>query len=152
MTLTCVLAFPCGAQELGGISRTIKTPQDVVRWFSSEFEYQMKIPDKPQTPEETLVLKTGDCDDFASLAAAVLSLNGIKSEVIIIKHRGLNIMHAICVYKDKDGVYGFISNNELQHTGELDLTCAVAKFYPSWEKIMVANEKRDYMETIATAS
>lgn len=149
--LVCVSVSPCVAQELNGIPRSIQKPEEIARWFSSEFEYQLKFPNKPQTPEETLALKSGDCDDFASLATTILAQNGIKSKVIIIKRHGLDIMHAICIYKNEDGVYDFISNTKLEHTGESDLVRAVAKFYPDWKKIMTTNDKRDYMETIAIA-
>ena len=92
-----LLVFPALAQELSGVPSSIHTPEQLVKWFSSEFEYQMKMPDKPQSLNETLTLKTGDCDDFATLAAAVLERSGIRSEVLIIKYKGLNIMHAICM-------------------------------------------------------
>ena len=158
----CVSAAPCAAQELKGVPRSIQTPEQIAAWFSSEFRYQInvpnrpltlgfryqiKFPDRPHTLEETLELRTGKCDDFAFLAAAILAENDIKSKVIIIKCRGLDIRHAICMYKDNDGTYGFISNQELKHTGERDLTRAVAKFYPNQESIIVANDRRDYMDT-----
>ena len=111
----------------------------------------MKLPDKPQTPQETLKLRTGDCDDFASLAKAILASNGIKSDLVIIKYRELNIMHAICMYKEADGTYSFISNSELKRTGELNFTDAIAKYYPDWKKIMVRNGSRDDMMTVASA-
>lgn len=151
MMLICVSTFSCGAQELGSVPSTVRTPEQIVNWFSSEFEYQMKMPDRPQSPEETLELRSGDCDDFAALAKAILEEQGIKSDIIIIKYRGLNIMHAICMFKESNGTYSFISNKELQRTGESDMKRAVAKFYPDWEKIMVADGNRESMETIAAA-
>jgi hypothetical protein len=145
--LVCVLAPPCVAQELSSAPRPTQTPEQIAKWFSSEFKYQAKNPDMPQTPEETLKLRTGDCDDFAFLAAAILAENGVKSKVIIIKYRGSDMMHAICIYRDDNGTYDFISNQELKHTGEHDLTRAVAKFYPAQKSIIVADGKRDYMYT-----
>ncbi len=143
----CISAASCAAQELSGVPKSIQTPEQIAKWFSLEFKYQTKNPDNPQTPGETLKLRVGDCDDFAFLAAAILAENGIKSKVIVIKYRGLDIMHAICMYKDNDGTYGFISNQELKHTGERDLTCALAKFYPNAERCIVASERRDYLDT-----
>jgi hypothetical protein len=136
-----VSAVPCDAQDSGGVPRSIRTPEQIVSWFASEFEYQLKMPDRPQTPTETLELRTGDCDDFAALAKVILEGQGIKSDVVIIKYRGLNIMHAICIYKENNGTYSFISNKELQRTGETDMTRAVAKFYPDMERIMVADRR-----------
>jgi hypothetical protein len=71
----------------------------------------------------------------------ILDGQGIKSDVVIIKYRGLNVMHAICMYKESNGTYSFISNKELQRTGETDMTRAVAKFYPDMERIMVADRR-----------
>jgi hypothetical protein len=147
--LMSVSMAPCAAQDLGSVPGSIRTPEQIVSWFNSEFEYRMKMPDRPQSPAETMELRSGDCDDFASLAKMILEGQGIKSDVVIIKYRGLNIMHAICMYKESNGTYSFISNKELQRTGEADMTHAVAKFYPDMEKIMVANADRSYMETVA---
>lgn len=63
----------------------------------SEIKYEMKIGDKLQTPKETMQLKTGDCEDFAVLTNYLLKQIGIKSEIVIIKFKRLNIEHAICI-------------------------------------------------------
>jgi hypothetical protein len=103
----------------------------------------MKMPDRPQAPEETVGLGTGDCDDFAALAVAILVKNGINSDVVIIKYRGLNVLHAVCMYRETDGTYSFISNMELHRTHQRDVAGAITKFYPDWDKIMVANKRTE---------
>lgn len=147
----CIFVPSSRAQEFRGAPEAIRTPEQIVTWFSSDFQYQLKIPDRPQSPGETVELKSGDCDDFAVLASAILARSGIRSDVLIIKCRGLNIKHAICIWRDRDGTYDFISNSELNRTSRTDIVSAVAKFYPDWEEITSSNEKREYIETIASA-
>jgi len=144
MMMAWFLTASCMAQELGGVPRSIKTPEQIAEWFSSEFQYRIKIPDRPQSPSETLQLKSGDCDDLATLASLVLSDSGISSNVVIIKFQGLNIRHAICIWKDKDGTYSFLSNKELQRTGQRDIRRAIQKFYPDMEAITFLDAGKEY--------
>lgn len=115
---------------------SIRTPEALACWLSNNFRYELKLTDAWQTPEETMKLKKGDCDDFALLAQAALKGLGIKSDVVIIKFRGLNVLHAVCIWKDKAGLYNFISNCELVRTGKADISQAIAKFYPDVERII----------------
>lgn len=114
---------------------SIKTPEELAAWLSNGFEYVMKVPDEPQTPRETMKLKTGDCDDFAKLASWVLTKKGISNHVLIIRFEGLKIAHAICIWKGEDGLYNFISNQEIYHTRKGALEDAVKKYYPDCCKI-----------------
>ncbi len=152
MSLACLLYNgPAFAQEAGGVPGSVRTPEQIARWFSSEFKYQMTLPDSPQSPGETIARRTGDCDDFAVLAAEILARSGIPSDVIIIKYEGLGMMHAICIFKDKDGTYSFISNMEYHRTHMHDVAGAVAKYYPDYENIIYSNGKREFLKTVAAA-
>ena len=137
--LILMLTVPCAAQEMGGVPSSIRTPEEVVGWFRSNFEYRLSMPDRPKTPAETIADKCGDCDDFAKLAAMILARSGIRSDVIIIKYKGLNIMHAVCIYLDKNGTYNFISSRELTRTRERSVQAAIAKYYPDYETITYVN-------------
>ncbi|MBN1526269.1 MAG: hypothetical protein JW919_01610 [Candidatus Omnitrophica bacterium] len=138
------LAGSCLAQDMGGVPSSVRTPEQIAEWFTSEFQYRIKIPDRPQSASETLRLKSGDCDDLATLASLVLSDLGIDSNVVIIKFQGLNIRHAICIWKDKDGTYSFLSNKELQRTGQRDIRGAIRKFYPDMESIAFLDAGKEY--------
>ena len=147
--LTCIFIASSTAQDLRGIPDTIRTPDQIVKWFDSDFQYQLKLPDAPQSPEETMVLKTGDCDDFAALASVILARSGIKSDVLIIRFKGLNVQHAICIWRNSSGTYDFISSKKLHRTLAHDIVSAVAEYYPDWEAIDLASENRDHFTTLA---
>ena len=115
---------------------SIRSPEQLTSWFSNDFIFQWKFPDKPQTLEETLRSKAGDCEDFANLASAVLKQMGIPNQILILKFRNLKIAHAICIWQDTDGLYSFISNQELFHTRKDNIKQAIKKFYPDCETII----------------
>jgi hypothetical protein len=131
------LSLACFAQDLS-VPSYVNSPQALVEWFSSDFRYVLTLTGKGskiQTPQETIKLKTGQCGDFAVLASEILSHLGIANKVIIIKYRGLNIMHAICIWRNEDGTYNFISNQELICSGIKTIEGAAKKFYPDCERI-----------------
>ena len=135
----------CFAQSLESASSLIHTPHELGVWLASEFRYQGEIPDYWQSAEETLNLKTGDCEDFAILAQAVLKNLGTDSDIMVIKFRGLKQTHAICMFKI-NGFYSFISNRKLIATKQTLIREAVQEKYPDWEKIILTNTKRQYVK------
>jgi len=124
------------SKDFKNIPSSIQTPQALAEWLSSEFSYRMELVDQWQKPQETIDSKAGDCEDFAILASACLTRLGIANNVIILKFRDLDISHAVCLWKDKDGSYNFISNGKLQRTGKRHIESAIGKFYPDCEKII----------------
>jgi hypothetical protein len=135
------------SMELEGVPSSIQSPEDLRHWFKQDFHYKMIIPDKLQSPQETIDCKTGDCEDFASLASAVLAKMGISGKVVVIRFEGLNIMHAVCVWKGEDGTYNFISNKELVYSRETSVESAIKKYYPDCESIENIDSVRG--ETVA---
>ena len=119
-------------QAIQAIPSSLKSPQDIERWISN-FTYQMKIPDAPQSVEETLATKTGDCDDLAKVVSKALSGLGISSSVVVIKTKGAAIRHAICIWKGEDGTYDFSSNKQMIHTGEKNMEVAIQKHFRLYE-------------------
>ena len=143
-----LLPATCLAKNFSAEAASIKNPQALVNWLASNFSYVMEMPDKWQTPEETVQLKTGDCEDFAILASAILTRLGIANDIIIVKYKGLNIAHAICAWKDKDGFYKYISNQEMVNTRKGNLEEAIEKFHPDWENIVFTNPKGEYKKIV----
>ena len=121
--------------EVDDVLSFVRTPEELARWFSNEFTYRMVLPDGPHTAQEVIRSRSGDCDDFANLASAILTRIGIRNEVIVIKFRKLRIAHAVCAWKDRSGRISFISNRELCRTGENTLESAIMKFYPDCESM-----------------
>ena len=130
------------------VPSSITSPRELTDWMSREFTYSMEMSDDWQKSGETLRSRTGDCEDFAILVSKMLSRQGIENHMLIVKFRGLNIAHVICIWKNDDGSYSFTSNTKLYHSGKFEITEAITKYYPDWEKIVFTNEKRTPIKTI----
>lgn len=92
---------------------------DVIASFVSEkIAYQFKVGNDPwQFPDETLSLKTGDCEDRALLIGSLLLASGISSfnvRVVLGKcmvwrgHRKTDRAHAWVMYKTEHGYWRLI--------------------------------------------
>ena len=128
---------PACAQEVSfreAIS-PIRSPMSLASWLSHNFSYEFSITHLWQTPEQTFTAKKGSCKDFALLAQNILRRMNIPSEIVIIKFRGLSLSHAVCIFREADGTYSFISNCELCRSGKPTTTEALKKFYPDLESI-----------------
>jgi hypothetical protein len=141
-----LLGLSMAAQSLSlvDIASRVKTPEALAGWLSSNVRYEFAMGDGWQAPEEIIKLKKGDCDDFAVLAQAILKEIGIKSDVVILKFRGISIAHAVCVWKDAAGNISFISNQKLYHTAESDIRQAILKYYPDLETIIYTDKDMRY--------
>ena len=136
-SLALLLWIPASfSQDIEDVAYSIHSPEELASWLSRDFLYQWKMPDRAQGPQETLDLGAGDCEDFAILSSSILTRLGIPNEVLVIQFAGLNISHAICIWKGKNGKYSFMSNRELYRTGENTVQAAVKKFYPDYSKIV----------------
>ncbi len=136
------------SKELENIPATISSPQALADWLQEEFNYRLEFPDKWQTPEETISSRAGDCEDFALLASAFLTRLGIANDIVILKFAGLNVSHAICLWKDSNSFYNFISDRKLHHTGENDIKKAIGKFYPDCKKIIFSDSRKRHGKVI----
>jgi len=136
------------AEELTNIPASITTVQNLVEWLSHEFSYRMEFPNTWQSPNETIKTKEGDCEDFAVLASAFLGKIGVRSDIAIVSFKGMDTSHALCVWKNKDESYSFISNRKLYRSGKSTLEDAVGRYYPDWNKIVIASAKNEYIKVI----
>lgn len=116
----------------------LRTQQEIVIWMKQNIKYQedKDIYDQNeywQSPKETIILKTGDCEDTAFLAQEFLKKINEDSRVIAI-HYGNRVKgykgHAICMFP-KDDPQFYISNDQL-HRMDDGLMGFVEKFYPDW--------------------
>ena len=134
-----ILVFLCPpvsfSQDAESVFHSIRSPEELALWLSEEFLYRWRLPDKTQTLGETLHSKEGDCEDFAVLASSALTRIGIPNEVLVLRFRDLKIAHAICVWQGKNGLYSFISSQELIYTKKETIEGVIKKFYPDCEKI-----------------
>lgn len=52
------------------------------RWVQANVTYVRELPEEFATPVHTLLTRYGDCDDFASVTAALIESLGIESELV----------------------------------------------------------------------
>lgn len=120
-----------------------KSPKEIAKWLKKNIKYQSDPKahgerDYWQTPEETMVLRTGDCEDFAFLAQAMLKQVGIDSTVITVLYRGGfsgEKGHALCVYpiKNPKGVF----SNYLLYKFDKNFMNYIQQEYSGWVNISV---------------
>ena len=84
----------------------IKTPKAISEWqiknITYEYDYiSVKKLDYWQIPLETIVLKTGDCEDFGILSGEMLRAIGIKSKLVGLTIKKNTMPHFICIFKNK---------------------------------------------------
>jgi hypothetical protein len=91
------------------------TPQRFARYFRN-FEYQYHA--ELQAPAAFLASQSGDCDDFATLAATVLSEKGYTTRLVTIRMPG--IVHVVCYvaetqcyldYNNRDALFPTVHSN-----------------------------------------
>lgn len=129
---------------------SIKTPENLANWLKNDFEYVWESFDAWQSPQETINLKKGDCEDFAILAAEVLRRLGVSSDILIIKFKDLKTAHAVCAFKGRGGKYQFISNRQLIETQEDKLQEAIKKIYPDWDYVIFTSPQREYSRLLVS--
>jgi hypothetical protein len=135
--LANILSPYCFAEDgLAGVPTGIKSPDDIAKWFSQDFKYQLRLPKDPMTPQEIINSKGGECDDFAALASIILERLGTPNNVTAIFFDDKVAGHAICIWQEKDGTYSFISNQEIHRTGLPTAEAAIKKFFPGARKIV----------------
>lgn len=61
---------------------------EIARWVQHEIYYIHELPERFQTPTETLRLRAGDCDDSTTLIASLLESVGIPSRLVVMRING----------------------------------------------------------------
>ncbi len=120
---------------------SLKSPKEISGWLRSNVVYRVDEEvygkkDYWQTPKETIILGSGDCEDFAFLAQALLKEIGIDSSVIAIQYsKGFEKKgHAICVFPKK-GPYIYFSAHRLYKTEKREISDLIKSLYPEWINI-----------------
>jgi hypothetical protein len=95
-----LMALFCIPSSLGLTLEEIRnlpdlTPRKFARLFSDfEFKFRAQV----QEPRVFLATESGDCDDYATLAAAVLSERGYTPRLITV--RMPNLVHVVCYIEE----------------------------------------------------
>ncbi len=124
-----------GDPSLEALSRTCPTPESLVRFLQQQmtFEEDLRLfgeMDYWQTPEEFLGRRSGDCEDYALLAQAVLQRSGVEAFVFSLYGED-NYAHAVCVFTEK-GRYHVINQDRLLRLEAGSLKEVAARLYPRW--------------------
>ncbi|MCK4809612.1 MAG: transglutaminase-like cysteine peptidase [Candidatus Omnitrophica bacterium] len=126
----------------------LKSSEEISGWLRNNIVYK---PDKEfypqkdywQTPKETIILGSGDCEDFAFLAQALLKETGMDPSVIAIQYKegSEKTGHAICVFPEK-GLQNYFSGYRLYKTTKMDILDLVKSLYPECVRIDELNLSR----------
>jgi hypothetical protein len=94
----------------------------VVGWVLQNIRYRAKDGRDPwQFPDETLTLRSGDCEDIAFLAAALLMTSGVSGYHVrvalgeVVDATGRRFQHAWVLYKSESGRWRLIEPLAIQH-------------------------------------
>jgi hypothetical protein len=77
------------ASELRQMPRL--NPESFIKLFS---DFAFKFHEEVQTPEVFINSKSGDCDDFATLAAEILTRHGYTTRLVAVRMKGET--HVVC--------------------------------------------------------
>jgi hypothetical protein len=149
--ISIIFTNSANATSIAELSSVAQTPVQLSGWMTQNLKYVLEVPHERQAAQATLDLERGQCEDFAILAQAVLKRMGIQSQVVIIKYKGLNIMHAVAIYKEAGGTYSFFSNQVLVRTNATSIEGAISKMYPDWERLFFADLSGKYQNVALRA-
>ena len=106
--------------------------------FIQGFTRLNDVKDYWQTPEQTLKLKTYDCEDMAIFCQDILVRMGIDAVVAMYKGTG-KIGHAVCVFPYA-GQYSFFSNKR-RYNGYTDYIQIGHHYYPELKRMYIYDNK-----------
>jgi hypothetical protein len=127
------------------------TPESLIRRFSS---FKFKLFDAVQPRNVFLSTQTGDCDDFATLAADVLREKGYSTHLIAVFME--KEVHVVCYIK---GVGAYLDYNNRKKASPLvptngslsDIATKVAQsFNDPWSSVLEYTLKNGIQQTVAT--
>lgn len=96
-TLILFVSLPSFGLTVETLRRTPLTPQEFAHHFRNfQFVFRKQV----QKPEVFLASRAGDCDDFSTLAAAILREKGYTPRLISVRMPG--ITHVVCYIEESE--------------------------------------------------
>lgn len=133
--LICFLLLPVCASELQAttvqeLENTADLTPAAFAHFFSGFEF--KFHNEVQSPEAFLATQSGDCDDYAILAARVLKLHGYTPRLITV--RMPRVVHVVCYVEETNSYLDYNYRSSASGTIECrpevaEIARSVAKSY-----------------------
>ncbi|MCI0564511.1 MAG: transglutaminase-like cysteine peptidase [Nitrososphaera sp.] len=121
---------------LDEFARTYTTPQAIASFLHDNFTFKRDDDlfdqvDHWQTPYEFIMLRAGDCEDFALLAQTLLQRNGIDAHVLSLFGED-GYAHTVSVFRDEKGKYNVINQGEIRYYRAQSLEALATQLYPDW--------------------
>lgn len=125
------------------LAQRYPTPEVLARFLKKEIKFQedkrlFGQPDYWQDPEEFLAHRAGDCEDYALLAQAVLTLQG-KEAFLFSLYGPEGYAHTICVFVEA-GRYNVINEDRVIRYRANSLEELAALLNPAWRWAAVAEK------------
>lgn len=137
-------SFPSASPTLEEVSDQITSPADLAQWMHHYFEFRRDEvawgeEDHWQRPEEFLIHRRGDCEDFALFSQSILERKGLEAYVISLY--GMNgYAHTVTVFQDK-GLFYVLNEDRLDDDGKPTIEAALSEVYGAWSWAAVAEER-----------
>lgn len=121
------------------------SPEAISKWLRKNIHYEADRTgdDYWQAPYETLEKKSGDCEDYAFLAQALLSEISIQSQVVMVSYKkGIEKKgHAMCFF-DRGAGYEYFSGSTLNKNRASAIEEIVKQKYSSWIEVLELDFRR----------
>lgn len=117
------------------------TPERFAAFFADfEFKFHTEIQDY----DVFLASKSGDCDDYATLAASVLSAHGYTTQLIAVRMKGET--HVVCYINEKKSYLDYNLRSERQKLVpcEKSITAIARKVASSFARDWIATYQFSY--------
>ena len=119
-----------------------KNAREIMKWVKANIKYKsdLKLHGERnywQTPEETVALRAGDCEDYAFLVQALLKRINIESFVISVHGEGISkqLGHALCVFPKNSPTNYF--DNQALYTSGTHVVNLISSAYPLWQRMYI---------------
>lgn len=132
---------------LSGLAQSYPTPEALARFLKGEIRFEedrdlFGQPDYWQEPEEFLARRAGDCEDYALLAQAVLTLQG-KEAFLLSLYGPQGYAHTVCVFIEESR-YNVLNEDRILRYRAQSLQELATLLYPAWRWGAVAQKKGHY--------
>ena len=121
------------------------TPEKFITLFS---DFAFKFHAEVQDPNVFLTTRSGDCDDFATLAAEILGRNGYTTHLVAVRMKGET--HVICYVEETRSYLDYNYRQEIRKTVSSDgsLTDIAKKVSDSFGREWLATYEFTYQEKV----
>ena len=91
-----------GGKSWNKIRKRLRNPHAVALFLNTlDYQNERKGQNHTQTPEETLRLGGGDCEDFAYIVFDTLHYHGYETKMLSVRGNNEKSCHAVGIYKEK---------------------------------------------------